>query len=49
MFREKLKLTTEVSDAFEITTGQTKIIAQIDSFEDKIAVMREKKYVPDRI
>ena len=51
LFQEKLNVTTEVSDAFEIKlkTGKTKIIAKFDSYEDKIAVMKAKKSLPDGI
>ena len=51
MLKESLKSTTEVADAFEIKlrTGQAKIIAEFSTMDDKMAVMREKKSLPDKV
>ena len=51
LFRDSLKLQTEVTEAFEIKlkSGKTKIIAAFKSFEEKVAVMREKRSLPANI
>ena len=51
LIKESLKLPTEVGDAFEIKlrSGQTKIIAQFKSMDDKLKVMREKKALPKNV
>lgn len=48
---EQLHSTLKVIDAFEFKqrSGKTRIVAQFGTFEDKIAIMKEKKNMPKNI